>query len=159
MQPSAVVLAFSAILLTSRAAGAQTAPGAAVASDSVEICVIVDGQLREIAAVYDAESGDTVVDGRPLAEAHPIERAPYLAGADWYAHNEMVEFEHRRYVRYGTPRVVRPAPLTRVGEFRDIPLFAESRSAAYRVVYALVDPGCTFQPFWYAATVGEVRGG
>jgi hypothetical protein len=125
----------------------------------VGICVIVDGQRREIAAEYRAESRDTVVGGHPLAEVYPVESPPYLAGTDWYARDEMVEFEHRRYVRYGTPRVVRPAPLTRVGEFRNIPLFAESRSSAYRVVYALVDRGCMFQPFWYAATVGEVRGG
>ncbi|HEX6371986.1 MAG TPA: hypothetical protein VF006_23885 [Longimicrobium sp.] len=64
----------------------------------------------------------------------------------------------RRYVRYGSRRVIGTSLLTPVGEFRGIPLFAESRQHAFRIVYALVSPGCEFQPYWYAATVGEVRG-
>ena len=70
----------------------------------------------------------------------------------------MVVFEGRRYVSYGLRRFVRPSLLTPVGSFRGVPLFAEDRQAAFRFVYALVNASCEFQPYWYAATVGEVRG-
>jgi hypothetical protein len=158
MRSITVLLVSAALSFVPHAAASQVASDAAASSDTVDICVIVDGQLREIAAKYDPESGDTTVDGRPLAETHPATSPPYLAGAEWYARDEMVEFERRRYVRYGSPRVVSPAPLTRVGEFRGIPIFAESRDSGLRVVYALVNARCEFQPYWYAATVGEVRG-
>lgn len=129
-----------------------------VMADTIPVCLIVDGEIREIVAEYDPVSRDTTVAGIPLSDAHPATTPPYLGGAEWYARDEMVLFERRRYLRYGLPRVVRPAALTRVGEFRGIPLFAESRRHAMRYVYALVNPGCEFQPYWYAATVGEVRG-
>lgn len=158
MRTSTVILALVALLFDPHVAGTQVPPHPAAASDTVDICVIVDGQLREITAEYDPESGDTIVDGQPLAQAYPSASPPYLAGADWYARDEMVEFERRRYLRYGSPRVVSPAALTRVGEYRGIPLFAESRAAGFRVVYALVNARCEFQPYWYAATVGAVRG-
>lgn len=122
------------------------------------VCVLVDGQVREIEAVLDTATGDTLISGRPLAEAYPAPSPPYLAGAEWFVRDEMVVFERRQYVRYGQPRVIRPAVLVRVGEFRGVPLFAPSRAEAVRFVYALVGRNCEFQPYWYAATVGAVRG-
>ncbi len=113
--------------------------------------------MVEIPAELDPAAGVTV-NGRPLSEVYPTTTPPYLGGAEWYGRDEIVVFEQRRYVKYGVPRHVRPALLTRVGEFRGIPLFGEGGRAASRFVYALVNPGCEFQPYWYAATVGEVRG-
>jgi hypothetical protein len=106
---------------------------------------------------HEPGSRDTTVGGTPLRELYP-DAAPYLAGTDWYPRDEMVVFEQRRYVRYGSQRIIRASLLTPVGEFRGIPLFAENRREAFRHVYALVNPGCEFQPYWYAATVGAVRG-
>lgn len=150
-----VHLAFSVI-----DAQAQISPGAdsRTSSDTVRVCVVQDGQVREIVAEHDPHSSDTTIGGTPLRSLYPPLTPPYLAGAEWYARDEMVVFEQRRYVRYGLRRVIGAVLLTRVGEFRGIPLFAESRQGAFRIVYALVNPGCEFQPYWYAATVGEVRG-
>lgn len=151
---TASVAAGSATLLAQTAARVSAGPQA----DTVPVCALSGGRIQEVAAEFDPVSGDTTVGGRPFRDVYPVSSPPYLAGADWYRADGMVEFEHRRYVRYGVPRVIRPAALTRVGEFRGIPLFAENRRAAARFVYALVSPACDFQPYWHAATVGEVRG-
>lgn len=154
------VLASAAFLLSAAAPMAQRL-GPIVRNSmngTAAVCVIANGQLREIEAELDTATGDTLIAGRPLAEAHPAPSPPYLAGAEWYARDEMVVFERRQYVRYGQPRVLRPDALTRVGEFRGVPLFAPSRTEAVRFVYALVGRNCEFQPYWYAATVGAVRG-
>ncbi|HEV3052558.1 MAG TPA: hypothetical protein VGX50_19760, partial [Longimicrobium sp.] len=126
--------------------------------DTLRVCAFFDGQLREIAAEVDPATGDTMVNGHPLGDIHPPSTAPYLAREEWYRTDGMVVFQDRRYVRYGIPRVIRAHALTRVGEFRGIPLFAENRRAAAGFVYALVSPACDFQPYWYAATVGKVLG-
>lgn len=152
MKPGTLVLVVSALLGSPSAARTQQA------FDSLSVCVITDGRLREVGVQIDPQSGDTTIGGRPLGEAYPATSPPYLAGAEWHARDEMVHFQGRRYVRYGIPRVVRPDSLVWVGEFRGIPLFAESERAAGRFVYALVNQQCEFQPYWYAATVGEVRG-
>lgn len=138
--------------------GSWLEPRASGVAASVGVCVVRDGALSEVPAEYDPRTGDTIVAGRPFAEVYPASTPPYAAGADWYASGGMVVFERRRYVRYGLPRVVPADSLRRVGEFRGIPLFAEDASAAFRFVYVPVRPGCEFQPYWFAATVGEVRG-
>jgi hypothetical protein len=136
----------------------ETAASKGGGQDTVSVCVVRDGELIEVAAAVDPQTGDTVVDGRPYREAFPADAPHYLAAAEWAARGEWVVHERRRYVSYGTPRILRAADLVRVGEFRGIPLFARRAEGGFRSVYLPTRPGCEFQLFHYNATVGEVRG-
>ncbi|HZG42900.1 MAG TPA: hypothetical protein VEY93_08060 [Longimicrobium sp.] len=132
--------------------------GGSDGQDTTMVCVVRDGQLVEVSATVHSQTGDTLVNGRPFAEAYPADAPHYLATAAWAANEEWVLYDRRRYVRYGTPRVLAPRDLVRVGEFRGIPLFARSADDAYRSLYLPTRPGCEFQLYHYNATVGEVRG-
>jgi hypothetical protein len=124
--------------------------------DSVMVCVVRNGQLAEVRATVDGQTGDTLVNGRPFAELFPAPQ--YLAAAAWAARGEWVIYDRRRYISYGTPRVLPATDLVRVGEYRGVPLFARNLEGAYRSVYLPTRPGCEFQLYHYNATVGEVRG-
>lgn len=131
----------------------------------IVVCVVQDGELRMVQAQYDTRTGDTLVDGRPFAAAYP-DTIGYAAGAAWYVTNEHMSLNGKRYVKYGLPRVIGPHELTRAGEYRGVPLFAEKGKAVVQTEhgqtsdfrYVPVRPGCEFQPYEYHANVGAVRG-
>ncbi|HEX8832488.1 MAG TPA: hypothetical protein VF705_15035 [Longimicrobium sp.] len=132
------------------------APSAA--TTPLSICVVRDGQLAQVDAVYDPERADTLVDGRPVAMAHPSDALPYAAGATWFINREQVTANNRRYSLYGLPRVIPARQLQRSGEFRGVPLFVEAGATDQDVLYVPVRAGCEFQPYQSSDTMGAVRG-
>ena len=128
--------------------------------DASLICLVVDGELAELPMEVDPRTGDTLVAGRPLDEMTSGIPSPYLSEAEWRFEEPTVTFQGRRLVTYGTPRVMPPADLRRVGEYRGIPIFGERNDASARRlwIYLPLQPGCVFQPFVDTANVGEVRG-
>lgn len=128
----------------------------------VALCILRDGNVATIEGTYRPERGDTVIGGRPWRQALPAAFPPYAEGVDWYVKGEMVVSPGRELPleRYGLTRVFAPADVKRLGEYRGLPLFVD---AAYEggiaeVVYLFVRPGCEFQPYQQAYTVGAVRG-
>jgi hypothetical protein len=138
-----------------------TAPQAAPA-DTLSICVILDGQIREVSATVRPATGDTLIGDRPYRELHPASSPPYAAGESWFVGMEPISAGKGRYsrkVRYGLPRVLRPSDLQRYGEYMGIPTFVESGSTGFpEVVYLPVSPGCVFQPYQSSFNGSEVRG-
>jgi hypothetical protein len=133
------------------AAAVTVAPAAAAEPDPgepIRICVFQNGELAELAARYMPHSGDTLVDGRPFAEAHPVTAPPYAAAAEWYVRHEPLVVGTGRFARkakYGLPRVIQPEQLQRIGDKHGVPLYAEAgEEENHAVVYVLVRPGCVF---------------
>jgi hypothetical protein len=141
-------------------------PPTAVPADTgetISVCVLDHGEIREISATVDPATGDTLVGGRPFVEAHPATSPPYAAGADWFVRMEPVsvgEGPYRMKTRYGLARIFAPGDLRRVGEHRGFPMFAEPMASRLspEVVYFFVRPGCLFQPYQAAYGVEGVRG-
>ncbi|HEX8450535.1 MAG TPA: hypothetical protein VF647_00495 [Longimicrobium sp.] len=135
-------------------------PQAAPAAPAVAIryCVVRDGRLAEVDAVYDPQRADTLVDGRPVAMTYPADALPYASSAEWYINNEPIMMGNRRVVKYGLPRRLPARQLQPAGEYRGVPVFAEAGVRAPDVYYVPVRPGCEFQPYENTANVGAVRG-
>ena len=114
----------------------------------MRVCVVDARGVREVPARYNVTTGDTLVDGRPYAQAFPT-TAMYAESAAWYIDSEPMDRGPHRYVRYGLPRVVPPGELVRHGEHRGVMIFAEARDTGERkeVLYAAVRPACEFQPY------------
>ena len=130
----------------------------AAAPTPVRLCVVSGGQLTEIQATYDPERADTLVDGRPVAMAHPSDALPYAAAAPWYINNEPILVGGNRFVKYGLPRRLPAGELRPAGEFRGVPIFVEAGTTTPEVYYVPVRPGCEFQPYQNNAQTGAVRG-
>jgi hypothetical protein len=133
------------------------------AERAITVCVIVDGQIQQVQAVFRPDAGDTLVmvDGtrRPFRELHPVTAPNYAAGATWFVAAEPVTFGGRRYDRFGLPRVITPAELRRVGEFQGVPVFAATDAPAQpEVVYVPVRTGCEFQAYQLQEVTRRVRG-
>ncbi|HST61730.1 MAG TPA: hypothetical protein VLK84_23725 [Longimicrobium sp.] len=155
------------------AASVSPAPGPAPVAEpalipraDITVCVVQDGELRMVPAQYDTRTGDTLVDGRPFAAAYP-DTVGYAAGAEWYVNGEYITLDRKRFVKSGLPRVILPHELlTRAGEYRGVPLFAEREKVVEvteqwqpsDIRYVPVRPGCEFQPYENGADVGAVRG-
>jgi hypothetical protein len=164
--------ALAALWLTPAALPARTAapeparappPALADTGEVITVCVLEQGEIREISATVDSATRDTLVGGRPFAEVHPATSPPYAEGADWFVRMEPVSVgkgPYRMKTRYGLERILGPGDLRRVGEHRGIPMFAERQDspASPAIVYFMVRPGCVFQPYQAAYEVGGVRG-
>jgi hypothetical protein len=125
---------------------------------TISVCVVQNGMLANVQAQYDPASRDTMVDGRAFRMAHRADAAPYASGAAWYIQNEQITVGGRRFVKFGTPRVLSVNDVVRAGEYQGIPVFAEAGAARSEVVYVPVRPGCEFQPYQTETKVGAVRG-
>ncbi|CAN5688499.1 hypothetical protein BH23GEM6_BH23GEM6_05340 [soil metagenome] len=119
------------------------------ATREITVCVIQDGQIRNVTATFNPATNDTMVAGQRFRDAHPATAPMYAAGANWYVTTDQMRFNNREYVRFGVSRLITtPAQLTRVGEFQGTPIFAEAGAMApYQVVYVPLRPGCEFQPY------------
>ncbi len=134
----------------------QPAP-AAPSMQQIQVCVVQDGGVASVMAMYNPAAGDTTVNGQPFATAYPA-GAQYAANATWFINNEPVTFQGRRFVKYGLPRVLGVSEVTRVGDFGGVPVFAEAGQTRPDVVYLPVRPGCEFQPYQTEIKTGGVRG-
>jgi len=140
---------------------APPAPVSAAPPVAIRYCIVRDGRLAEVDAVYDPERADTLVDGRPLPMAYPADALPYAAGTQWYINHEPLTVGSRRFTKYGLPRKLSARELQPAGQFRGIPVFVEAAftgAGNAEVYYVPVRPGCEFQPYMNTANVGAVRG-
>jgi hypothetical protein len=155
-----------AVLITAFVAGVHLPSNAAAqqaqAADAMHratICVLRDGAIANVEVAIDPQTGDTLLDGRPFAEAHPVEFPPYAAATTWYINHGRVEYHGRTLMKHSLPLVFAPDQLQHAGEFQGMPLFAEAGvSGIPDVVFVFVRPGCVFQAYQVDYSVGAVRG-
>jgi hypothetical protein len=134
-------------------------PPPVVETQAIRVCVVEGTGLREVEAMYNPATGDTMVAGQPFATAFPATTPTYAAGATWYINNEPVQFQNRRYVRFGLPRVVAPTDVARIGEYQGTSVFGDATATGTPdVIYIPVRPGCEFQPYQYEVPARGVRG-
>jgi hypothetical protein len=120
----------------------------------IRVCVVENGMLREVTAMYNTQNGDTTVNGQPIPAT-----AGYAAGAAWFINNEAITVDGRRYVRYGLPRVLGVNEVTRSADYMGVPVFSEAGAQGTpEVLYVPVRPGCEFQPYQLEVKAGGVRG-
>jgi hypothetical protein len=127
-------------------------------TQAIRVCVIEGTTLREVEAMYNPATGDTMVAGQAFSTAYPATTG-YAAGATWYINNEPVTINGRRYVKFGLPRVVSVTDVTRTGEYQGVGVYTDaSATGTPDVVYLPVRPGCEFQPYQYEVPARGVRG-
>jgi hypothetical protein len=137
-------------------------PVEAPAEQAIRVCILEGGQLREVDAMVNPATGDTmaVVAGerRRFAEAYPATTG-YAGGADFFVQDRPITFRNRRYVRFGLTRIIPATDVQRVADFQGTTVFAETGANMQNpdVLYVLVRPGCEFQPY-QRETVTRVRG-
>lgn len=131
----------------------------AAAPMPMRLCVVSNGQLTEVEAMYDPQRADTLIGGRPVAMSHPADAPPYASGAPWFIANEPISAGGRRFVKYGLPRTIAASDLRRAGEYQGIPLFAPRNSAGDpEVLFVPIRSGCEFQVYQTEVNTGAVRG-
>lgn len=113
---------------------------------TISICVLDDGALRNVQAQYNPATGDTLMNGRSFRQAYPND-ARYAAGAPWYVANEPITYQQRRYVKYGLPRILGVSDLSPLEPYRGVQLFSEAGVRTPDIIYVPVRSGCEFQPF------------
>ncbi|HET7232007.1 MAG TPA: outer membrane beta-barrel protein [Longimicrobium sp.] len=133
-------------------------PPPAVMATTISVCVVENGMLGSVQAQYSSTTGDTTVSGRPFSQAYPASAPSYAAGAPWFIQNDQITVQNRSFVKFGLPRIVGVGDVTRVGEYRGVPVFAEAGTERPDVVYVAVRPGCEFQPYQTKVKSGAVRG-
>lgn len=132
-------------------------PAHATVNAPVRLCIVDDGELKEVLESYSAATGDTLVNGRRFSVA---DAGTYAGGLPWFESNESLAASAPRdsYVKYGVPRIFAPGQLRRAGERHGVPVFVETeaRDVPPSVIYVPVRPGCWFHPYQLVG-VGEVR--
>ena len=73
---------------------------------AMSVCVVQNGMLATVQAQYDPATRDTTVNGRPFGQAHAASRGAVRSGAAWYIQNEQITVQGRRFVKFGTTRVL-----------------------------------------------------
>jgi hypothetical protein len=136
----------------------QPPPPPPVMAATIDVCVVENGVPRNVQAQYTSATGDTMVGGRPFAQAYPATAPNYAAGASWFIQGDQITLDGRRFVKYGLPRVLGVNDVRRAGEYQGVPVFAEAGMARPDVVYVAVRPGCEFQPYQTEVKAGAVRG-
>jgi hypothetical protein len=128
------------------------------ALEEVRMCVVHEGRVLEVTALRDPATGATTYQGQSFAAAFP-EVGQYAADHAFFVDDVPVQYGGRRYVRFGTPRVLMPTDVVNVGEFQGVPVFAETDATrAAEIVYLPVRAGCEFQPYQLEVKAGRVRG-
>lgn len=122
----------------------------------LRLCVIHEGAVREVVGRIDPATGDTTINGTPFAAAFP--GIQYAAGREFYAADQPVTFNGRRYVRFMLPRVLNPGDVTQAGEYQGVPVFVEPGAGATPQVLYLPVRECEFQPYQLETKTGGVRG-
>jgi hypothetical protein len=170
----AVTALASTLMLATAACGTREAPETApappppvaepvAAADppprDIRVCVVDEQGMRVIAARYDPATGDTLVEGRPFAEAYPT-TGRYAEAAPWYIDNEPVEVDSAIYTKYGLPRVLLPGELVRRRDYRGVMMLTETADTGdpYMIWYAAVRPNCEFHPYQGSLVAYGVRG-
>jgi hypothetical protein len=129
----------------------------------VNVCAVLEDGPVELRLSYNSATGDTTVNGRPVAEALPP-AAAYAGSAPWYVNAEPIVLDGVTMVKYGLPRVVGVGELRRAGEFRGVGVYVPADGSSDRrgrpeLAYVPVRAGCEFQAYQSAGSAAEVRGG
>ena len=126
---------------------------------NIRLCVVDEQGVRHIPARYNTDTRDTVVEGRPFAEAYPT-TAKYAKNAEWFINSEFLEPGRWPYGWYGLPRVMQPHELVPAGEYRGVLMFREVGDLGdpTQVLYAAVEPACIFMVYTVDPRYGAVRG-
>ncbi|HEX9938191.1 MAG TPA: hypothetical protein VGB15_13745 [Longimicrobium sp.] len=113
-----------------------------------QVCVVEGDSLRML-RVMRSPAGDTLVNGLPFRNVHPISNPPYIAGAGWYENHEPIRLGERDYATNHPPQVIAPELLRFMARYRGVPVFRAVDEDVKRpsYVYLPVRPGCVFQPF------------
>ncbi len=147
----------------SPAAGSPDPPTDARAEASrepreISVCVLEGGRLRDVRAVYDPASGDTLYGGRRFRDAFP-DTAAYAASERWYLENETISWERRRYTKYGLPRILAPRELLPGGRHGGVAFFIEAGTEGTPgIIHVATRPGCEFQAYQWDLMGSGVRG-
>jgi hypothetical protein len=132
------------------------------AEQAIRVCILEGGQLREVDAMVNPTTGDTMAvmagERRRFADAYPATTG-YAGGADFFVQDRPLRFNNRNYVRFGLTRIIPATDVRRVADFQGTTVFAETGANMQNpdVLYVLVRPGCEFQPY-QRETVTRVRG-
>lgn len=135
-------------------------PPAAPAERQIQVCVVQNGQLQNVSAMFRPATGDTVVGSQAFSQAHPATSPNYATGAPWFIQVDTMVYSDNTWVKFGVTRVIQPPQLQRVGDINGTSVFAEAGStpaaapaAPYDVLYVPVRPGCEFQPYQPRAAI------
>jgi hypothetical protein len=134
-----------AIPLAACATSAATT-GAPRTAEGPSVCVVQDGELRNVPVAIHPTRGDTLAaDGRPLSS---LREDAYAAGTGWYTRSEPIVVRGLNHVKYGAPRVFAPGDLVRVGEHAGVGLYALARDDPWRGLTLVPERrGCVFQAY------------
>jgi hypothetical protein len=121
---------------------------------ALEICVLIDDDLRIVTGKFRPETGDTLINNVPFREAHPLVAPTYASVAPWFVQSDSMQFNQHLYVRFGLTRRLAPEDLERVGEHQGTAVFAEiGEEAPHPALLVPVRPGCVFQPYQRRETI------
>lgn len=88
---------------------------------------------------YFTREGWSSISGTPFTGAE---------GRNWFSDSEPLVINGASYVKYGLPRILGPDEVTWLAEHDEVGVFAEAnRGDTPEVIYALVAPDCSFQPY------------
>lgn len=123
----------------------------APAMQPIQVCVLEGQQLRNVDAMFNPATGDTMVmqagQEQPFGQAYPATQG-YAAGQTFFINNEPVMLGGRRYVKFGLPRVIGVEELSRAGDYQGVQVFTEAGAMMpAEVIYLPVRTGCEFQPY------------
>lgn len=109
-------------------------------------CVVLDGELRIIPVTVHPVRGELTADGQPLSRVSPD--SVYAAGAEWFERKEPILIRGVPHIPYGGPRALSASVLTRVGDYRGVPLFASTDEPRWSgFIFVPLRRGCVFQAY------------
>jgi hypothetical protein len=126
---------------------------------AIEICLWVDGDFRNVAAVRRPALGDTMVivagDRQLLSEVYPA--ATDVPSPPWVPSGEPVTVGTVEYQPFGVSRIVGPGEMSRRGQVEGYDYYALAAEPSAPVIYFLAGPNCEVQPYRSVETI-RVRG-
>lgn len=120
-------------------------------------CVVVGPSIREVGAFVNAETNDTVtLKGHTFSRVHPSDAPGYAGSADWYKRGATIIVNSYSFQKYGDPRVLGPAEVERVADYRGVGVYAETGTTGVPMhIYLPSGPGCEFQPYQLTPTAAK----
>ena len=122
-----------------------------------EICLIYKGTLQTLEGEYSTATGkySVVIDGKQIhIDSLHQKGTDYAAAATWYINNETIEINKTKYKKFGLPRVLSAAEITKFTEYKGVGIYRESGMPGAKpapgdpeVIYVPVKAQCEFQPY------------
>jgi hypothetical protein len=124
---------------------------------AIEICVVSDRTIRNVAALLQPETGDTLTlvagERRRFTDVYPQPQVPR-----WLALREPVQINGSEYRPFGVSRVVRPGELSYAGAAGGAEYYVgAAEPTAPSLIYFAVGSDCHLQPYRDVSTI-RVRG-